>query len=62
MHAVRLLDAFFPGGKQRVAQRQPARISMRRWRELAHIAGKHVAIPGFPIAALCSGTGVGGGV
>ena len=62
MHAARLLYAFFPGGQQRVAQSQPARISMRLQRELAHITGEHVAIPGFPIAALRSGTSIGSDV
>jgi len=62
MRAVRLLYAFFSGGQQPVAQSQPTRISMRRRRELANIAGEHVAIPGFPIAALRSGTGIGSGV
>jgi len=49
MRAVRLLYAFFPGSHERVAQSQPARISMRRQRELAHITGEHMAIPAFPV-------------
>src|SRR5262249_18509677 len=60
--AVRLLYAFFPGGQQPVVQSQPACISMRRRRELTHITGAHLAISGFPIAALRSGTGLGSGV
>ena len=52
MRAVRLLYALFPGGQQPVAQSQPAHISMRRQRELAHITGEHMAIPGFPIATV----------